>query len=182
MSIAWSQPSPIIENIEVPKTLKNNDKLIENYIYSNPLFGVLKIQRYAQSQNIKISKTKIKMMIFQIRNEVFPPLIEEAISDEFCKTKGSDSSSFFQARLKIRVFNDKKKEYRMEEFIIFGSNYMLSQFRYSKRWFIDGTFKIVPSGFYQIIAILVDSTVRYQQHIFFFQENLKPFMRQRLGL
>jgi len=45
------------------------------------------------------------------------------------------------------------------EYIIFGSPYTLSQFTYSKRWFLDGTFKNLPSGFYQLISILVDSNV-----------------------
>jgi len=35
-------------------------------------------------------------MIFQIRKEVFPPMIEEAISENFCLTKGIEQTPLFQ--------------------------------------------------------------------------------------
>ena len=86
----------IIENIEISSKVIENDKHLEDYIYANPLFGVLKVQRYAISHNIKISKAKLKSMIFQIRKEVFPPMIEEAISENFCLTKGIEQTPLFQ--------------------------------------------------------------------------------------
>lgn len=135
---------------------KENDPFIRQYIYQNPLFGLNKIYEFAVKNNIKAKKTQIKNWITEIRAEIFPPLIEQALSDEYCITKGIEKSPFFQSISKLRLFNPKKNTSRLEEFVILGSKWMLSQLK-SSYWYIDGSFKIVPQDYYQILTILVSS-------------------------
>jgi len=149
---------PPYTNAKVQKP-KQDNKMIEQYIYQYPLYGLMKVWNFAVQNDINISKAKIKNLIFQIRNELFPTMIEEAISDYFCITKDNESQFFCQGRSKIRIFNKEKKAFIMEEFIIFGSQYMLRHLKQKTTWYLDGTFKIVPPCFYQLVTILVYSEI-----------------------
>lgn len=69
----------------------------------------MKVWNFAVQNDINISKAKIKNLIFQIRNELFPTMIEEAISDYFCITKDNESQFFARGDPKSEFLIRKKR-------------------------------------------------------------------------
>ena len=115
------------------------------------------------SQGVKVSKTKIKRLVKDVREELFPADPNFALSDEFCKTRGdSTPQQFVQYKGEIRIpLNNKGNgalQDQKKEFIIFGSRFMLKLLE-DNSWFIDATFSIVPTSYYQLLTTLVYSQV-----------------------
>ena len=75
----------------------------------------------------KISKTKIKALLKEIRDEIFPLREEIALSDEYCKARDPLSpQEFFQGRFQVCVPGKKVSDpWSMKEIIIFGSRFQL---------------------------------------------------------
>ena len=111
------------------------------------------------AKNIKISKSKIKDYFTEIREEIYPTDTEAVLSDEFCKTKDNNCCQTFnqyQGAIKIPKSGG-KLETITKSFIIFASIFMLKLLEEPMR-FIDVTFSIVPTSFYQLLTIIVYHT------------------------
>lgn len=118
-----------------------------------PLKGKLHFFEKCIAQNIKISKTKVKEILKETREELFPSNLEIALSDNFCKTRDETcSQTFMQYRAEVKIPSQSKKDIK-GSFIILGSIFMLKQLQ-ENAWFVDATFSVVPSGYYQLLTIL----------------------------
>jgi len=104
-------------------------------------------------------KTKIKNLLREVRDEIFPFNEDVALSDLYCKVcDPSSPPEFLQSKFKIRVPPNKKTtKSELKEVIIFGSRFQLKLLE-EEAFFIDSTFQIVPQTFYQILTIIVIST------------------------
>ena len=122
-----------------------NKELIET-IKKEPLKGVM---YFYEKFNPKwrIAKGKIKNILREVREELYPTKEEIALSDHYCKTIDENSPrEFLQARLSTRVpVNKKGGSLVMKEILIFASRFQLKLLEESA-YFIDCTFQIVDKS------------------------------------
>ena len=150
---------PLNIPIEQLPILKPNNNVVKEMIRLEPLKGKQYFFEKSLAQNIKISKSKIKDYLTEIREELYPTNTEAALSDEFCKTKDNNCCQAFnqyQGTIKIPKSGG-KLETVTKSFIIFASKFMLKLLE-EPVWFIDATFSIVPTSFYQLLTIIVYHT------------------------
>ena len=151
-----------VVKIEQLPQLKANDSLVQEMIRKEPLKGKQYFFEKSLAANIKISKSKIKDLLTEIREEKFPTNVEAALSNEYCKTKDDKCCQvFYQGRGSIRIPKSKPTTAKFEtvtkSFIIFASIFMLKMLE-EHVWFVDATFSIVPAGFYQLLTIMTYQT------------------------
>jgi len=133
--------------------VETNYHAVKEMITLQPLKGKLHFFEKCIAQNIKISKTKVKEILKETREELFPSNLEIALSDNFCKTRDETcSQTFMQYRAEVKIPSQSKKDIK-GSFIILGSIFMLKQLQ-ENAWFVDATFSVVPSGYYQLLTIL----------------------------
>ena len=128
----------------------DDDKLI-SYIKENVLKGPLAIKDWCKAEKLKASKHKIKNLITEIREEFFPSNKDMALSNQFCSTRGDFGGGINFCRFRGTV-NDEKNN--TTEVLIFSSPCLLRLLK-NQQWFVDGTFKIVPSSHRQLLIIIV---------------------------
>ena len=136
----------IIVNEEI-----DDDNKIKAYIRENPLKGPLLIKDWCKSKKIKATYYKIKNILYDIRQELFPPDKEIALGRPFCVTRGGLGEGFHFCRFRGSFVDNKEGE---NEVIIFSSPCMLKLLN-SANWYIDGTFKIAARGFRQLLIIII---------------------------
>jgi len=105
------------------------------------------------------SKKVIKEEKKNILNEIFPKDSKIAFHPSNCKIiNGKDNSddNLFKAYTQIMIDGKKKNEPPiLQEHYIFASRLMLFQLSETTQWFIDGTFSVAPSGYIQLLVIMV---------------------------
>ena len=137
--------------------VETNYEAVKEMIKLQLLKGKLHFYEKCVTQNIKISKTKVKEIIQETREELFPSCSDLALSDTFCKTRDeSCSQTFMQYKGDFKIPNQSKVDIK-GSFVILGSIFMLKQLQ-ENAWFIDATFSIVPSCYFQLLTILVFNT------------------------
>ena len=154
---AINKPSSIVKcNRTDIKLVENNNEEVIRMIRNEPLKGRMYFYEQCIKKNITISKNKIKELIKEIREELFPSKLSIILSSSFYKTEDDTcSQTFFQYQGETCIPNLNESNVGVKKsFIIFGSAFMLKQLE-EKAWFVDATFSIVPTGFYQMITILV---------------------------
>ena len=105
------------------------------------------------NNKINYNKGKIRKLLYTIREEKYPK------DDEFLKDIGnitidlskedSDKEIFCIIKSQFINFNTKKTE----KFVIFSSGFQLNMFSEICEIFIDGTFKICPKNWYQLVNV-----------------------------
>ena len=79
---------------------------------------------------------------------MFPNDEKDVLNTLFCKTideKIEDRQDFFQGKGEI---NDKNGN--IQKYVIFTTKFSLRVLAKSKQWYLDRTFKVVPSKYYQV--------------------------------
>jgi len=99
-----------------------------------------------------------------IRKQLFPKEPEIIFSRENCLTLHEDSNratSFLQCRFsyndesKISTKqNGKSSKTKQQEIIIFASKFFVKILADARRWYVDGTFKVAPKNYYQVLTII----------------------------
>jgi len=130
---------------------KEDYSQIQNYIRANPLKGVMAIQEWCKNIILKATKYKIKHAIYEIRQEIFTTDKEITLSKPFCLTKGTLGCELNFCRFRGTIIDSKDK---LNEVIIFTSPCLLRLLNNTK-WYLDGTFKIAPHGYRQLLIINV---------------------------
>ena len=108
-----------------------------------------------KENNIDLNYNQKKWKLQKIREEKFPNDFEflkdiSKIKITFEKNiKGKDIHFCFKS---VEMINP-EKNYKLDKYIIFTSNFQLNLIPKFKQLLIDGTFKSCPRGFYQIINI-----------------------------
>jgi len=143
-------PSLVKEKVKV---VVENHEAVKEMMKQEPLKGRLYFYEKSVAQDIKISKTKVKEYLQDIREELFPSNFDVALSDNFCKARDeSCSQTFIQYQGNFKIPNQSKVDGK-GTFVILGSVFMLKQLQ-ENAWFVDATFSIVPSSYYQLLTIL----------------------------
>jgi len=138
---------------EEVKVMVEDYEAVKEMMKQEPLKGRLYFYEKCIAQDIKISKTKVKEFLQDTREEFFPSSFEVALSDNFCKARDeSCSQTFMQYRGEFKIPNHSKVDGK-GTFVILGSVFMLKQLQ-ENAWFVDATFSIVPSAYYQLLTIL----------------------------
>lgn len=133
------------ENIEIAtKLIKNNLQLPLSFhihnIFNNKLI---------------ISRIKIKNIPQRQRKEYYPKDDEFLDNIELIKLDFGDteeSKNLFFCPVKEAFINPKTK--KLERIILFSTLFQINLFSECKELFIDGTFKMVPQKYYQILNFL----------------------------
>jgi len=138
----------------------SDHKILADYIRQNLSLGPktiqIKMRQLKQSFTLQVIKTT-KKAIFE---EVFPRDKKVAFHPNNCLILGSENNREdnlfkYSAQFPIYSQNPLQNSFNLQEFHIFATNTMLYQMELSHQWFIDGTFSVAPSGFQQLITIIV---------------------------
>jgi len=136
--------------------------VLKNYIRQNLKLGpkAIKANLYAERQifSLKVIQEKKK----EILDELFPKDRKIAFHPTNCLTKGSQDNfedNLFKLQLSfpitVKKKNNAKELLENNECVIFATRSMLYQMHQAKQYFIDGTFSVSPTGFQQMIVIMV---------------------------
>ena len=152
-------------------TDKQIEKLANDLIKANikePLdFHISNFER----NKIKWKKSKIRKLFYSIREEKFPKdesFINDIVSITINMRENDENfkSNFCLAKGEFININKKKK---LERYILFSTEFQLNLFTEFTEIFIDGTFKICPKNWYQLLNIfgyIEKKIFIYQLHIF----------------
>ena len=106
------------------------------------------------NNNINISNSQLKHLLYTYRNKNFPKN-ETYLTNLFnYKIKLSEDKN-----MKEKCFCLAKGEYfnpqtnNVEKYLIYSTDFQLNLFTSSKHIYIDGTFKSVPSNYYQLVTL-----------------------------
>lgn len=108
-----------------------------------------------KTNNINWRKGKIRALLYKLREEFFPKEEEFLRDIGNIKIKLSDSNEIGEEPFclaKGEFINYNKKNI-VEKYIIFGSLFQLNLFKEIDELFIDGTFKVAPKNWYQLLNI-----------------------------
>jgi len=145
------------EEVEIGQ-LKSEIEVLEKFVQQNPLLEpkLVRVEMLKQQQKFKL--WQIIKVIQEIRNQVFPRDSKKVFSTLYCKALDSEDPIFnlFRGYMSIPFFNSEESCLNIyQEFVILCNNPMMMKLAASKQWFIDGTFKVAPQGFKQILNIIV---------------------------
>jgi len=138
--------------------LQSDVKVLQDFIYENPLLEPKTIQSEMIAKGQKFKKYEIIKTIQEIRNELFPRDDEVVFSQAFCIAEDSSDPIYnlFQMQGKIPDTGKKKKNSPIsQKFVILANKTMLKQLSISPQWFIDATFKVAPKGYYQLLNFII---------------------------
>ena len=118
--------------------------LLNDHPYEKPLF----FKRKASLDGKFFKEGQLNKMIADFRKIMFPSVEDDVLNTFYCKTldpKIEDKLDFFQGKGEII---DKKGN--VQKYVIFATKFSLRVAAKSKQWYLDGTFKVTPSKYYQV--------------------------------
>ena len=151
----------IIEEEAPPQAvncLQSDFKVLQNFIYQNPLLEPKTIQSEMIMKGQKFKKYQIVKTIQEVRSELFPRDDEVVFSQAFCCAEDSTDPIYnlYQMQGKVPYIGKKKKNAPVsQKFVILANKTMLKQLSISSQWFLDATFKVAPKGYYQMLNFIV---------------------------
>ena len=148
-----NQKTEKIEECNTEDEIINKAKSIINI---NPLKSLSYQQLKLHENNIHLSDNKVKNIIYNIRNSIFPKDDEYIMNINNIKITFDDkipnSKNLPFCLNNTKFFNPQKN--RIEQFIIFFSKFQLKILTEATNFFIDAIFKVAPKNFYQVLNIL----------------------------
>jgi len=120
------------------------DKLLHDHPYEKPQF----FKRKASLDGKFFKEAHLNKMIADFRKIMFPNSEDDVLNLYYCKTldpKIEDKLDFFQGKGEIV---DKKRV--LQKYVIFATKFSLRALAKSNQWYLDGTFKVVPSKYCQV--------------------------------
>jgi len=135
--------------------------VLKDYIRKNLTLipSTIQIEMKKIKQNFNISQ--IKNAKREIWDEIFPKDALIAFNPSNCKIlEAQDSYEDNLYRFYGRFLPEKRKDkhselFEQQEYYIFATRLMLFHLSQAHQWFIDGTFDVAPSGFKQLLIIMV---------------------------
>ena len=118
--------------------------------------------------------------IQDVRNELFPKEPFITFTPQYCAALDTNSPEYNLYKLYLDTtyiptkINNHNNQFPTQEIVILANNTMLKQLSASSQWFVDGTFKIAPKSFYQILNIIV-----YISHLKIFYPACHIFMTHK---
>ncbi|CAG9319131.1 unnamed protein product [Blepharisma stoltei] len=123
---------------------------VRELIFTNPsiLQSEINVRLEAEFPELYKNFTSIKISkIFQnIKKEA--GLNDWRLAPDILSSIQSQGISFFRSS-SINYSGD------LYHYIIWATKWQLSHLRESVHWYMDGTFKVIPAGFYQLLTILI---------------------------
>ena len=101
-------------------------------------------------KNLKVRDSQVEYWLSHYRNLCFPSSKNIILTQKYCATIDEEENkrhTIYQGRGEIIDKNGVT-----QEFIVFGFSFeMLAR---AKTWYIDGTFKLAPRSYYQLMTII----------------------------
>jgi len=147
--ISTNDYSPINED----KKVKSN--LIKSLILCNIEKPISFHQANLKTNNIFMTQNQLKWVLQKIREEKFPTN-EKFLSDISNIKINLDNTALLNNLpfcYKFSNFINPEKKNCLEKYIIFTSKFQINMLNKCTQLYIDGTFKITPIGYYQVIII-----------------------------
>ena len=156
----------------------SNFNVLESFIRENPLLEPRTVYAEMLKKYQRFKKKDVNKLIQQIRGEIFPKDSEKILNAYYCQATDTSDPNYnlFRAHIKLPYFttDTTNVSIKNQEFIILANKTMLKQLSLSSQWFIDGTFKVAPKGYTQILNILV-----YLPHLSIFYPACQVFMTHK---
>ena len=135
---------------------QSDESYLESFVKENPLLEPKTIKVELLKRNKKFKIFEIVKKLQEVRGELFPKDKEHVFSSIYCKALDSPNPIFnlFRAYIKL-PFISKNSSIIFQESVILMNNPMMMKLHSEQQWFIDGTFKVAPMGFKQILNVLV---------------------------
>lgn len=144
---------------QTPVEWSSNQEVLCNFIRQNLNLMPSTIQTQMRMQKQNFSIKTIKENKKKIWDEVFPRDPKIAFNPHFCKLVGDTNDSpdnLYRGHGEcLQEPKTKTESAQVHQYYILASRLMLFQLSQSEQWFIDGTFSIAPSGFTQVLIIMV---------------------------
>ena len=150
------------------QSYSSNVQILEDYIRKFSLLEPKTLKAEMLKEKQRFTHNQILATIQQIRNELFPRDKDKVFSSVYC------TYNLFRCHIKLPSFG-KNSSNIFQECVSLANNPMLKQLSSASQWFLDGTFKIAPKGFKQILNIIVYRIYHYSSQLatFFFRIRLK---------
>lgn len=120
---------------------------------STTIYTAMKVLK--QHSSLKVIKEE-KKKVFE---EKFPKDVEIAFDLSNCVItdgKKTCDDNLFRYHGQVAIDGEKKDEPpQIHNYYIFATHLMLYRLSEAKQWFIDGTFSVAPSGYMQLLIIMV---------------------------
>ena len=142
------------ESLNNIKTEKEQKELAKNLIKNNLDLPLTFHVKNLDANKIKISHIKIKNMLHNLRKENFPKDEEfldhiELIKIDLGETEELKNISFCPSKENFIILSSIK----LERIVFFTSIFQLKLLSECEELYIDGTFKMAPKNYYQILNI-----------------------------
>ena len=127
-------------------------QFLRNLIHENPLKSLQFFKLECLKQKRPVKDNQILYLLKEHRKINFPTNEDAILNPDYCLTLDQDikkQHSFYQGKGEV-VLEDQ----RLAKYIIFATPFSLSLLAEAEDWFADGTFKIAPKGFTQIMTII----------------------------
>ena len=145
-----------VENIgsEEIRTEKETFELAIKLIKSNITESMeFHLQNFNQNK-IYWKKSKIRKMVYNIREQKFPKEEEFLNSIKLITIKLNDHNNYDELFCPAKgEYINYRKNNKLEKYVIFMSEFQINYFTEIEEIFIDGTFKVAPKNWYQLLNI-----------------------------
>ena len=132
--------------------------VLRSYIRHNLTAIPTSIQNVMKTQKQNFSINIIAEEKKAILNEMYPKEIEIAFHPSNCQLiskQRTSANNLYRFQGQVFVNCKKTDTFDIHKYYIFASRAILFQLSLNVQWFIDGTFSVAPSGFQQLLIIMV---------------------------
>jgi len=104
-----------------------------------------------------LAKSKIRKLAYYLRELKFPKEEEFLNTINLIRIKLNENKDYEEIFCPFKgEFINYRKKRRLEKYIIFMSEFQINYFPEISEIFIDGTFKVAPKNWYQLLNIFID--------------------------
>lgn len=139
-----------VAQIQVQSLLdgKMDDDYFKKLLDQNPYLDEAELKRIATVDEKFYKDSRLHRMILDFRKMRFPAEETEVLNPLYCATldkEKDDKLAFYQGKGEIIDTNGKVHKY-----VVLGTKFSLRILSKAKRWFVDGTFKVVTRNYKQV--------------------------------
>lgn len=127
---------------------KMDTKYFERIIEDHPYEKLMYFVRQATIDHKFFKQSTLERLVLASRKILFPNDEKDIFNNLYCKTldaKSEDRLDFYHGKGEVL---DKKG--KLQKYVVLATKFSLRALAKSEIWYLDGTFKIVPSKYYQL--------------------------------
>jgi len=129
------------------------DKKVREIILQNPLVPFFNHKENLKKEKLFLNDSTLKNKIHNIKSEIFPPDDDFFRQISTCNLNLSNNERQMFFRCRQTFFNPESQ--KIEENVLFFSDFQLKLICEAKEWYMDGTFKTCPRKYYQCLSLLI---------------------------